>query len=140
LDSRNAVFHARTGIQKATSATRFVSQVTLALDLARYGAGYFLPTPMKYTLCGLPTALSVMIAYALSGTATEAVKVTVMLHLAPGARDLQVLVSVKSALFRPVIAILLMVNVEFPLLLSPSTFLTGVPIVEAGKVQQGFDK
>ena len=88
-------------------------------------------------LCGLPTALSVIVAYAVSGPTSEGVKVTVMTHFLAGARDaLQVLVWVKSAAFVPVIEILLTVKVAFPLFTSDIGCVTGVSKILWEKFQR----
>jgi hypothetical protein len=52
-----------------------------------------LPVPERFTVCGLPLALSVMLSEAASAAFTEGVNITAIVQLAPAASELpQVLV------------------------------------------------
>jgi hypothetical protein len=79
----------------------------------------FTPVPLRPTVCGLPGALSVTATTAVSFPSIEGVKVTVIAQLAPGRRDVpQVLVSVKSVLFAPVMLRALILKLALPVLVS----------------------
>lgn len=72
------------------------------------------PVPDRLTFCGLPPALSVIASVELLLPVAVGVKVTLMVHLAPAVSELpQLLVSAKSPLLPPVIAIPLIVT-ELP--------------------------
>src|SRR5277367_1754186 len=77
-------------------------------------------------LCGLPTALSLMVREAVSDPAVAGVNVTVKEHLAFTASEVpQVLLSVKSLLFAPLLATVLRVKAALPVLVRV-TVLAGV--------------
>ena len=77
---------------------------------------------------------------AVSGPNSEGLKVTVTTHFWPGAREVQVLVCVKSRRFVPYIAILEIVRVELPLFTTDIGSEIVVPIVVEGYVQQGLPR
>ena len=71
--------------------------------------------PLRLTLCGLPAALSVTAKLAVLVPPAVGLKLTLTAQLAPAARlGPHVVASVKSLLFIPVMAILLMVSVLVP--------------------------
>jgi hypothetical protein len=73
------------------------------------------PLPVKATVCGLPIALSVTEMLAVREPAATGINVTAILQLAPAARvEAQVLVSLKSPAF-------------VPLILIPEIFKTALP-------------
>jgi hypothetical protein len=75
------------------------------------------PVPVRVTICGLPTALSVMVIAALRFPVAAGVKLTLIVQLAPAATELpQVVVSGKSPGSAPVTAMLAMLKVRLPLL------------------------
>ncbi len=70
-----------------------------------------MPVPVSHTLCGLPDALSATVTEPDRVPTAAGVKVTLMVQLAPGARELpQVFVSAKS----PVIVITEIVSGALP--------------------------
>ena len=77
------------------------------------------PVPVKFTVCGLPVALSVMVRLAVRLPVAVGAKVTLIAQLAPAATELpQVVVSAKSPLLAPVIAILVTLNDTAPVLVN----------------------
>ena len=78
------------------------------------------PVPLSATDCGLSVALSVKVKVALRAPRAPAVKVTLIVHELPAANVLvplgQVLVCAKSEAFVPLMAMLLMLKAEEPLL------------------------
>jgi hypothetical protein len=81
-----------------------------------------LPVPFSATACGLPEALSVIVTLAARFPAAVGLKVTLMEQFAPAATlPPHVLVSEKSPLFVPVIA-MLSVNAAFPVFVNVAFF------------------
>ena len=77
------------------------------------------PVPVRLTVCGLPAALSLTLSVALLVPLTVGENVTLMVQLAPWATELpQLVVSAKSLLFDPVMAMLVMLKEDEPLLVS----------------------
>jgi len=75
------------------------------------------PVPVRPMVCGLPAALSVIVTLAVRLPFAVGVKVTLMVQLAPAARELpHVFVWTKSPLLVPVIAILVMLTAVLPVL------------------------
>ena len=75
------------------------------------------PVPIRFRICGLPAALSLIVIAAVLGPAVVGANVTLIEQFAPPATLVpQVLFCVNSPLFVPVIATLLMVNVAVPAL------------------------
>jgi len=69
------------------------------------------PIPLKVTVCGLLVALSVMVTAAVRVLMVVGLKVTLIEQLAPAASDVpQLLVSEKSFVFVPVMAMLVIVT------------------------------
>jgi hypothetical protein len=90
--------------------------VRLAEDKPTTGA---IPVPDNKTLCGLPPALSVMVMLAARLPVAVGLKVTLMEQFAPAATLApHVFVCEKSPLFVPVMAMLEIVNVAVPVLVS----------------------
>jgi hypothetical protein len=76
-----------------------------------------LPVPMRFTVCGLPWALSAMLTAAVRLPMAAGVNVTLIVQLPFTATVLpQVLVTVKSLGFAPVVPMLVMVKLTFPVL------------------------
>ena len=76
-----------------------------------------MPVPDRLTVCGLPEALSVMVTEAARLPVAVGAKVTLMLQLPPATTELpQLLDSLKSPLFAPVTAMLVMVKAAVPVL------------------------
>jgi hypothetical protein len=76
-----------------------------------------LPVPARVIVCGLPTALSIMLTEAARLPIAAGVNLTLIVQLALAANELpQVLVTVKSLEFVPVAAMLVMVKLAFPVL------------------------
>ena len=81
----------------------------------RLTTGGATPVPVKYTVCGLPLALSVMVSDALRDPGAVGVNATLIEQLTPAATLLpQVFVSEKSPGFVPVRPMLEMFREEFP--------------------------
>lgn len=111
-----------------------------------------LPVPDSGTVCGLFAALSVMVMVPVLAPSWDGVKVAAILQFAPTAKVLpQGLVLVTRAKSPPLIAMLLMFSVAFPLLVTVTLFAllvdpkTTVPNdrevgvrVTAGPVPVGF--
>ena len=77
------------------------------------------PVPLRLTVCGLPVALSLTLSVALLVPLTVGENVTLMVQLAPRATELpQLVVWAKSLLFDPVMAMLVMLKEDEPLLVS----------------------
>src|ERR1039458_1388968 len=75
------------------------------------------PVPVRLTVCGLPTALSVIVTLAGRLPLAAFVKVTWMVQLAPPASEFpHVFVWAKSPLLLPVIAILVRLTAVLPVL------------------------
>ncbi len=73
------------------------------------------PTPARETDCGLPLALSEMMRLAVRVPVALGLKVTLIVHAAPGAIDVrQLLVWPKFRAFVPVMPIPMMVRLMFP--------------------------
>ncbi len=86
------------------------------------------PVPASGTVCGLSEALSVMVTAAARLPDAAGVKLTLTVQLAPAATLVpQVLLSLKSPLFVPVMAILEIVRVAVPLFVSV-TFAAALPV------------
>ena len=84
-----------------------------------------LPVPVRFKLCGLRAALSVIVNTALRVPGAEGVNVTLIAQLAPAATELpHVLVWVKSPGLVPVKVKLVMLKVTFPVLLSVAVCAT----------------
>jgi hypothetical protein len=76
-----------------------------------------LPVPLRFTVWGLPAALSAMLSTAVRAPRAAGVKVTVIVQLPPAATELpHVLVTAKSPGFAPVAPILVIVKLAFPVL------------------------
>ncbi len=76
------------------------------------------PVPERFTVCGLPLALSVMLTEAVRLPLAVGLKVTLMVQLPPAATELpHVLVWAKSPAFVPVSARLVMLKAAVPELL-----------------------
>jgi hypothetical protein len=101
-----------------------------------------IPVPLRETICGLPGALSVMLSAAVRVPDAVGLNLTLMLQLAPAGSELpQVWVCTKSPALVPVIAMLLMVKLAVPVLLSVTIFgALVVPINWAEKVRRVGDK
>ena len=90
-------------------------KVRLAVD--RLAVGPVL-VPVRVTICGLPTALSVIAREALRVPGAVGANVTLIVQLPPAATELpQVLVTLKSPALAPVTCRLVMVKVLLPVLL-----------------------
>src|ERR1019366_7834109 len=77
------------------------------------------PVPVRVTVWGLPVALSVRARAAVRVPLAVAVKVTLMVQLAPAATELpQLLVCAKSLGLVPTSAMLVMLKAELPVLFS----------------------
>jgi hypothetical protein len=75
------------------------------------------PVPVRLMVCGLPAALSVIVTLAVRLPLAVGVKVTLMVQLAPVARELpHVFVCTKSPLLVPVIAMLVRLTAVLPVL------------------------
>jgi hypothetical protein len=85
------------------------------------------PVPLSGTCCGVPAALSVTVRFALRAPVVDGLNVRLIVQLAAAARELVQVVAVsgKSAASAPVTAMLLIVIVVVPMLVSV-TFLTGL--------------
>jgi hypothetical protein len=76
-----------------------------------------LPVPVRFTVCGLPWALSVMLTAAVRLPMAAGVNVTLIVQLPFTATVLpHVLVTVKSLGFAPVVPMLVMAKLRFPVL------------------------
>src|SRR5579872_1762072 len=83
------------------------------------GAATTVPAPVRATACGLPAALSVIWSWAVRGPAAAGVKVTLRAQFAAAARVVpQVFVCAKSEALAPEMAMLVIVRVALPGLLS----------------------
>src|SRR5437764_5960869 len=77
------------------------------------------PVPDRLTVCGLPVALSFTLSAALLVPLAVGENVTLMVQLAPRATELpQLVVWAKSLLFDPVMAMLVMLKEDEPLLVN----------------------
>src|SRR5271170_6675299 len=77
------------------------------------------PTPMMYTLCGLPGALSAIVTYAVWGPSALGSNSMAIEQLSPAGSDpVQLSVSEKFAVFVPVIVTPLICIVALPLLVN----------------------
>ena len=75
------------------------------------------PVPVRFTLCGLPLALSVRVTFAVRVPLAAGVKVTLIVQLAPAATlEPQLLVWAKSLALVPVTARLEMFKAALPVL------------------------
>lgn len=100
--------------------TRWLPNETEVDDRLATGAK---PTPVSETVCGLPVALSVTESVAVRVPAAEGVNVTLMLQLAPIARETpQVVVRAKLLELVPEIAMLLMLMLAAPVFVSTTTW------------------
>ena len=87
------------------------------LEIEKVRVALLTPVPVRFTLCGLPAASSVMVTAAVRVPLALGVKVTLIVQLEPAATlDAQLLVCAKSLPFVPVMAILVMLSVALPLL------------------------
>jgi hypothetical protein len=81
------------------------------------------PTPIKYTLCGLPGALSAIVAYAVRGPTALGSNLMAIEQLLPAGSDpVQLSVSEKFAVFVPVIVRPLISIVVLPLLVNCTVY------------------
>lgn len=89
----------------------------------RLTTGAETPVPLRLTLCGLPAALSATVSLALIAPAAVGAKVTEIVQLALALRLLpHVVVVPKSRGLVPVVVMLLIFRVAFPLLVSVTVF------------------
>ncbi len=80
---------------------------------------------MRETFCGLPLALSEVLTLAVRVPLAAGVKVTLIVQLALALTlEPQVFVSAKSPMLVPVMLMLVMVSVAFPVLLKVTTCAT----------------
>jgi hypothetical protein len=101
-----------------------------------------IPVPLRDTDCGLPAALSEMLSTAVRVPDAVGLNVTLMLQLAPAAKELpQVCVWAKSAALIPTIAMAVMVRLAVPVFLSATIFaLLVVSIACVGNVRLVGDR
>jgi hypothetical protein len=84
----------------------------------RLAAPAAVPVPVRLTVCGLPAALSETLTVAVRVPAAVGVKVTLIVQLLFAATELpQVFDSAKSPVLVPVMLMLVMLKLEFPVLL-----------------------
>jgi len=92
--------------------------LNVRLVAERLAVAAAVPVPVRLTVCGLPATLSEMLTDAVRVPAAVGLNVTLIVQLPPPATELpQVFVSAKSAVLVPVMLMLVMLKLVFPVLL-----------------------
>jgi hypothetical protein len=128
---------------KVTVCGELVVPIATVAKLRLVGESFaVVPIPLRLTFCGLPAALSEMLSAAVRVPEAVGLKVTLMLQLAPAAKEVpHVWVWAKSAALIPTIAMALMVRVAVPVFLSATIFaLLLVSIACVGNVRLVGDR